>query len=60
MMEILLMGYRYIWGKFKKFYRPGLESDLRKCYELRFFKETELYGEIKEWEKNNQPYRALK
>lgn len=60
MMEILLFGYQNIWGMYKKFHHKGLESDLRKCYELRFFEKTELYNEILEWEKNNQPYFVLK
>jgi len=37
-----------------------LERSLRLAYEEVFFLETELYSEIRRWERNNEPYKVLR
>lgn len=60
MMAILLIAYKYIFGKYvKNLNQLELESLLRLAYESRFFKETKLYDSICNWEKENPPFKVF-
>ncbi|MBA7581788.1 hypothetical protein ES708_23699 [subsurface metagenome] len=60
MMDILFIGFSYTFGDSdKNLNRYRLESLLRLSFEISFFKEANLYFNIKKWVQLNAPYRAL-
>jgi len=60
MMGILLIGFYFIIGDLNKnLNRYRLEDLLRSSYEISFFKETNLFSDIKKWEQANTPFRVL-
>ena len=61
LVEILSLGLRRAIGSrnAKEVEAEILERSLRLAYEFAYFAETELFKQIREWEKANQPYRVF-
>lgn len=61
LVEILSLGFRLALGSKKKdqVKREDLERSLRLAYEREYFRETQLFLEIRAWENNHQPFRVL-
>jgi hypothetical protein len=58
---ILSIGLSKVWGSWKtNEIRPDiLERELRLAYEDSYFRSTQLYQLIQQWEINNKPYQVL-
>ncbi|MEQ8970623.1 MAG: DUF4435 domain-containing protein [Coleofasciculus sp. C1-SOL-03] len=58
---ILSIGLSKVWGSWKtNEIRPDiLERELRLAYEESYFRNTQLYQLIQQWEINNKPYQVL-
>lgn len=60
--SVLLIGLKTKFGLYTVSSLKGvghLEGALRMCYESYYFKETNLYRNIREWEKENSDYKVL-
>jgi Protein of unknown function (DUF4435) len=62
MVEILSLGLRKAIGtnKAADVEPNGLERNLRLAYEEVYFYQTDIYLEIRAWERNNQPFKVLR
>lgn len=62
LVEILSFSLRKVFGSNKPTdVEPNiLERSLRLAYEQVFFLETELYSEIRRWERDNEPFKVLR
>jgi hypothetical protein len=61
LIEILSQGLRKLFGscKSKDVEPTTLEKDLRLAYESSYFVLTQLYRDIREWERVNQPFQVF-
>ena len=61
LMSILSVGLCTALGsrKAKEVARELLERNLRLAYEASFFRDTQLYQEIQNWEKTNEPFQVM-
>lgn len=61
-VEILSVGLCKAWGTNKAIdvEANSLERSLRLAYEEVYFRETQIYSEIRVWESKNQPFRVLR
>jgi len=61
LVEILSFGLRRVFGSNKAAdVEPNsLERSLRLAYEEIYFRQTQLYLDIRKWESNNQPFKVL-
>jgi hypothetical protein len=58
LVEILALGLRKTIGTMKV-ESDDLERNLRLAYEEVYFRKTQLWANLRQWESNNQPYQVL-